>query len=239
LQSFSLEQRIPPSEVTLDLLKQLERVMLDDIASRSAPSSGEAQPEYSIAITDSFGTETLTTIADYRPLLLPNTTSAVVVKFQNPYRSLPRIKVDIAFNLNRDFSAVKVDVTDDSAREVAMGVAEKLRQVLAPQRRSHAFLHPGMTGEVVRTVLGAIGIPTAVVGAIAANNTTVTILVTIFTVLVLAHWFAGRSLRPYIIFDSQRNRGRAAIWNWFIFGLLTFVVFSTALVAFRKSLLGF
>jgi hypothetical protein len=246
LSQYRLEREIPPSEVTIDLLRQLEKVILDDIAARFTLSSEEKQLWYSIDITDAFGTETLTTIDAYRPSVFPDTTTAVVVSLLRMHGAYPRIAVRLAFNLRLTASVLRVDAEDDAAREIATGIADRLLQVLAPHRGTHAFFHPGPVawGMWAFFLIGAVITPiclsaTGIIPISDPRYITVSMVASIVAVLCLAYWLVGYALRPYIIFDSRRNRGRTSLWNWFIYGLLTFVVFTTLLLAFRKYWLGF
>lgn len=138
--SFELERNIPPSEVTLDLLRVLQRVLLDDVAPRSS-GSRPGKLKFDISIVDSFGEESIARIEDYRPLLLPDTTSAISIRYISPFEAAPEITVRVAFSLQRHMSRFQVQVAGDAARDVALGVADLLTRVLEPQRRAHSFFH--------------------------------------------------------------------------------------------------
>lgn len=248
MQEFTLERKIPPTEVTLDLLRQLEKVLVEDLRKGLPAFACEAAPKFQIAITDSFGTEIIGSIGDYRPLLLPDTTKSVVVRFRTAYQAPSSMEINIAFTIDQYFSKYSVDVKDSSAREVAIGFSEKVRQVLAPQRRGHAFLHAGGLGVAVAGLVAVFGFSFLMAGfsvesggimdKSAAKQVSIGMGGGLLS-LVALYVLAGQVLRPYIIFDSQQNRGRTMVWNWLIFGGLTFIVFTTVAFSFRKSLLGF
>ena len=68
---------------------------------------------------------------------------------------------------------------------------------------------------------------------------TVAIASLAFAGLCWVHYFVGAAVRPYIVFDSQRSRRMGSVWNWLVFGTLTFIVFGSALYWLRRQLLEF
>lgn len=234
--SFELERNIPPSEVTLDLIRLLQRVLLEDVAPRS--SGGRQEKErFGISIVDSFGEESISRIEEYRPLLLPDTTSAISIRYSSPYEARPDITVRLAFSLEPHMSRFQVQVVGDAARDVALGVADLLTRVLEPQRRAHAWFHLGVGFVAARFVVGFAALLVAVREAREAPDVATAGLAV--ALLCWTHWFVGASIRPYMVFDSQRSRRLGSVWNWLVFGTLTFLIFGSALYWLRRQFIGF
>lgn len=151
--SFELERKIPPSEVTLDLLTRLQKVLLEDVASRF--SNGDSRrSRFSISIVDAFGEEAIGRIEEYRPAMLPDSTAAVSIRYSSHYDSTPSVTVRVAFSLQRHMSRFQVTAEGDAARDTALSIADLISRVLEPQRRAHSFFHPGIGLEALRFTLG-------------------------------------------------------------------------------------
>jgi len=237
--SFQLSRKIPPSEVSLAFLKQLEEVLLVDVASQidtSATRPGETiESGYSLHIRDELGIEVLESVRAYRPLLLPDSTTLIRVTFSSPFRATPKVNVDIAFEETGSRSRFTVDVRGDHARDVAVGIADRISQVLSPQKRGSAFWYAPATvymanGAAIVMMVATImnpakpGIGIGGLGLMLAST--------------LYHQAITR-LRPYTIFESELSQRRASKWKWFVSGFWTFVIFGTVLVFVRRYFFGF
>jgi hypothetical protein len=131
-----------------------------------------------------------------------------------------------------------VETDGENARGSAIAIADKLERLLEPHRRLHAFLHPTTWFEGFLFVFGWV--PAALlVAALLAKDFDVALYSGMALFLLGAYIYAGKRLRPFVVFDSQASRRRGAVWNWFIFGVMTFLMFGTALVLFRRHLFGF
>jgi hypothetical protein len=235
---FALEKRLPSSEVTLDLLKTIEQLVWEQIAVMSARSPDAREDKYTVAITDAFGTETLGSIRDFRGALLPDSTTELALWFRSSYFGVtPQITLRIAFNSTSYLNRFKVEVEGDDPRATAVAISDKLQRILEPHRRMHGFLHPNSLGGALLIVLGG-AIVYSLLFALITKQEPVGLFAGAGVLLLIIYYMAGR-LRPFVIFDSQASHRKSAVWNWFLYGSLTFLVFTTLAVAFRRRLLGF
>jgi hypothetical protein len=80
---FKLERELPPLEITLDLLRAIENMILQEVKPLSTSSDNNRASTFAVVITDAFGSEELLGIDEFRPALLPDSTTVVDVKYRS------------------------------------------------------------------------------------------------------------------------------------------------------------
>jgi hypothetical protein len=179
-------------------------------------------------------------MSDYAPSKFPDSTKSIQLAYRNGYETTPRIAIDLVFSLDKDSSEYRVTVEGASPREIAVGLGERIEQLLAPHRRMHGFLHVGGLIELGRFLAILTGGILLLVDE--GNPESIHRSHQIGAVLVVAcgaHWFASKFIRPYVIFDSTANARRSQLWIWLVFGILGFILFGSLLPAARREYFGF
>src|SRR5258706_9252220 len=102
--TYTLQRRVAPSEVTRDVVEQIE----DRILAAAKLLSGDdfnPQRDFHVEIKDRIGTQRLGSIRGYPSPTFPNGTESLLLR----YWDLP-ILITIAFSLSRDSSNIDLTI---------------------------------------------------------------------------------------------------------------------------------
>jgi hypothetical protein len=226
---FSLEQKIPSCNVSKDFIKQIEEYLLKEVPELVQLPPDSFKDKYYVSLGDKYGTETLTSISEYRPATFADSIEYLTLSTG----AATPLEVKIRFTTEPRRSRIEISYQAPQAREVVMGVYEGLRKLLEPHRNMHFFFHPNM---IIQPFLVILLFASTVfpVGFWKESWSTlcagVALLIVTYSV---AHWF-----KPYVAFETRVNRIKAKWADWFVGGLATFIVFGTILTLVRKKIVG-
>ncbi len=192
--------------------------------------------EYSVKITDNLGTEKLTSIKDYTPALLPNSTESVRLSWKNGYSGTTRVELTIAFHGQAILAGVALGVVGANARELVVAVHDAIDRILEPHLNNHRWYHPFSASEIILPLVAFFLL--ALFSALRQQYPAASAAMAITGFILLWVWISSL-LKPWIAFDTPRQRRKDAVWKWMSLGFLSFVLFGTLLPQLRKILLGF
>jgi hypothetical protein len=235
--SFSYEQPLQSLRVTKDFLASLEQYLLKKVIETSIASAEEAETCLTIKIVDSLGSERLNSISQLDSTNFADSTAQIEVELETPYRrDGSRLKIRLNFAKSRLFSTVAISATAPNAKELVLGLKDGIMRTLEHHRTWHWICHP--IAQVWGLVFGAGTTLGIALYRADGKDTIYPFLLGIFF-LVFLYLFQLGSLRPYTVFDTRAAERSDKIWNWFITGLGTFVLFGTLFTLLRRPLLGF
>jgi hypothetical protein len=236
---FRIETELPSTKVTRELVKSLEHFISRrvDALMGEKDDRNEIASALKITITDALGSETMQTIDHFVPTKFPDTTKSIELSFSGPWNSaLKGLEIEIQFHKDRQFSRVRVSCENSNPRDLARGMVAGIHECLAPHPAHNAWLHPhalidGMLIGLAMAIFWVLpsALDYAPLGAVMA-------LATILVFLTCYLW-PLRRLRLYTVFDSPVSESRAKWWDWFLKGLIGFIVFGTLLALVRDRLL--
>jgi len=58
------------------------------------------------------------------------------------------------------------------------------------------------------------------------------------TIILILYWSIGKKIHPYTIFDSRKSSNYKKWSNWFLYGILGFIIFDVALAFILKLFYG-
>lgn len=235
---FSLEQKMPSCFVSRELLTSIETFLKTELPTKFGDSLGE-DVDYKISIKEKIGTETLAAVSDYSPANFSDGTTAIEIRWSNGYRAGTRLDILVDFDREYYLSQLKIDCTASTARETAKGVADSILRLVDSHRTQNWIFNPFKYPLTVpiATLLSFVLLAYAIVGLVLPSIRSWYFLAAAAAMLWIA--LSAHSFRPYISFDTHRQRVLNRIWIWFSLGVLGFIIFGTALPLLRKGLFGF
>lgn len=226
---FTLERRIPSCNVTKEFIGQVEEFLLNKVPQLANVSPDEMRKGYSVSLRDTYGTETMNSICHYRPDTFPDTLLHIEISTS----TWPVLRIELRFDTDKNYSRIRIKYRSPQAREVVMGIYEGFRNLLEPHRNMHYIFHPPA---VIDGVLGFLFFLTFRMSLERAMGTA-SMMGAAMSLLILTYWGA-RWLKPYVAFDTRRNRMKARWADWFIAGMASFIIFGTILPFLRKKFIG-
>lgn len=245
---FELERRIPSCFIDLDLLGRIEGYVLEGIPTLLGVEPETVARKFRVSLKDDSGTEEVARVSQFPSRTLPDATKEVSVRLylsefvelesesrKGEWRDL---SLWVTFSREPRSTKLVLSCTAPRAREIALGIADELGRRIEPSSTSNWVFHPSLG---VETLLSFVLFMLPVPISLAFMRTPAYVAypaAAAFVLLVLIRQVAPR-LKPYSSFDSRSQQALDRLWSWFLWGLLTFVVFGSLFTALRNKLLGF
>ncbi len=236
---FRMEQELPATRVTRDLVKSLESLIskqVDALAPKE-DNQDDLRAAKKVFVSDALGTETMQSIDDFGPSKFSDTTKLVGIYFSAPWgTSLKGLEIDIQFHNIRGLCRVKVACDGSNARELAHGITKSVLECIAPHENGNRWLHPKpFTGGVLFALTwGSLWFT---VMAIGAKSVRWPLGFAALFVLLLTYQWILPTLLTYTAFESSESDMRSSCYDWVIKSFLGFVLFGTVLALARDHIL--
>lgn len=243
MSTFKLERPIPSCLVKKDLLEKLESYLsnevpqfLNTLPAENNPLSILQQTKFSVSITDNFGTEEVDTMSQYPVPQFPNSTDKVFVILLAGVLGATRI--GIFFHKNREDSEISVECKGHNAREKAISIYEGIKRIIDNYSNWNWLYNPKIWLKAVLFGFAVIFLLPAI-GPLANYSITAALIVFLSFAALMSYLFLFGRLKPYIAFESTSYYRTKAMADWLFLGILTFIIFGTLFVYFRRAILGF
>jgi hypothetical protein len=236
---FRMEQELPSTLVTRELVKSLEALIskqIDALASKE-DNQGDLRAAKKVFVSDALGTETIQSIDDFGPSKFPDTTKQVGIYFSAPWgTSLKGLEIDIQFHNIRSLCRVKVACDGSNARELAHGITKSVLECIAPHETGNGWLHPKpfLSGVLFALASGSLWFSAMALGA---KSIPWALAFAVLFVLLITYQWVLPTLRPYVAFDSRASDIRGSWSDWATKGILGFILFGTVLALARDHIL--
>lgn len=233
--NFRLEKKLTSYEVSSDLLTHIECYLFKDVPEITNMDSNEIKEKYSLEITDYLGTETLKSIKEYSPSLFQDSTDEITLSLRTSRQKY--LSVLIRFNKDKPFSHIIVEYDGTNAREITISIFEGIKMIMDSHKTNNRFYHPPDYLDIALFITLVLSLETTI---ILFKNLTYTQRITALSIPIILILFMsiGKKIHPYTVFDSRKSRSYKKWSNWFLYGILGFIIFDVALAFILKPLYG-
>ncbi len=230
MSAYELDKRIKSTFVSLTLLQEIEKYLLDQGESQRKEDS---QIKYTVTIYDKFGEEGIDSFENYHRSSLPNEAKRInldVHDYHNDFR------IAVSFSRESAYSYLRVQVVDNSAKEKAIGIANTLESRLNEHKNLNFIFHSWLP-YLLPALLGlAIGWTTP---DLINNNISIGTLIGFFIIFIVLLYYCLKIVNPYSVLDTNRNRQISSFVKWILNGLAGVFLFGLLATLVRKYLIGF
>jgi len=198
----------------------------------------EVERRFSVNIHDDLGVETVSSVKDIPGGQFLDSTTQVRLDLDLRYgmKSFP-LEVDVKFNKDRTYSNLTISYSGGDARSFVAGLHDGIMRLVLSAKNNNDYFNPH---PVVEGALWFVSSIPLFAGSLAEkvfpNASSLGALV---TALMYAYLIVGKKLRPYTAFDTPATERNAKLMDWFIYGVLGFIVFGSLFVMLRRNVLGF
>lgn len=223
-------------KVTRDLLEELERYLVTNVARICSLSPDEAARSISIRVEDKRGAENFSSVSQFNTTKFPDSTKCVQLEVDTHiYADGTQLNLQIKFSRGRMMSklSIRCKSSSASARESVVGLKDGIFRVFEPSKTWHWICNPAP--EIWGVLIAAWIVLFFVVWDLIKYPVVRDGVA--FGIIALFICMAGlRYLRPYTVFDSRSSEWSDKLfWN-LLWGLLV----SGMLIPFvRKCAFGF
>jgi hypothetical protein len=230
--TFSHKETLPSCIITVGLLVEIESALKNKVPDVINLAKESVSGSFYASVIDSFGTHSFTDFSGLTSHDFSDTTSEIRCGISTyPSR---KMEVSLIFSKTRDNTKLSIDLTSHEPRSQITAIVDIIYRLLRPHMTTNHIFRPSY---IVGSVLGVIG----VVALLAVPQMKYP-LNEVFAFIILAELFyflVARPLKPYTEFDSRVYRDKKRLTDWFILGVLGFLLFGTLLPLIRKYVLGF
>ncbi len=240
MSGFTAQRSLPSTRVDRKLIEVLESYLLGvsvPLDDRERTSQLSLLESLQIDITDAAGVETLSSMDEYLAPRFPNQTERISIKrtcFVVGGDS--SIRVELVFATQRSSCKVTVSCVSKAARELALGVLERLMSFIKLHPAHNEKFHlpafwQGVIEGLTRLLFVAIG-ASYVFFPVFALLGTLLLAVLVIWFMVLPH------SRPFIEFDCDRTTRVRATIDWLWKGFWGSILFGVLLGVAWKYIVG-
>ena len=230
MSSYEIEQKIFSCFVSLSLLKELEKYLIEQ---GDQLYSGKNSPNYSVTIYDKYGKEHIESFDNYHRITLPNQARRVELSVGGHYQS--SFLIEVSFSKEPTFSFIRVEMSGSSAKERASGILEAIKTHIKEHKNLN-FLFYGTHVFIISMIpTVAIGV---FIGGIQKNIGADTV-VSGFLIIVGIIFLSLRLVNPYCVLDTKRNKSIASAVKWILNGLAGVFLFGLLAEYIRKYFFSF
>jgi hypothetical protein len=221
MNEFSIRKKLPSANISKELIQQLEKYLLKDIPTILQIDSAIIKEKYIIEITDELGTETLKSIYDYSLNKFHDGTKEITLGFQifNP----EELRIFIYLSVDDFASKLVLSFKSPKPREKANGIYNGILDHLKTHTNyNYLFHNPSING-----IVSGVGIILVAPISYFLRKQDIT-LALYFSILAIFLFLIGSKvdkIKPYSEFDTNKQRNYNRVFNWFLGGLLSFIVF--------------
>ncbi|MEW6682357.1 MAG: hypothetical protein AB1451_05440 [Nitrospirota bacterium] len=233
-----MEMILPSCCVDKDLLRGLEDYLKTAMGNLYGNQQEAFRDEYTLSITDSLGTEVLKSISDFGPALFSDRTQGITVEASRLYSKQELLMVRLRFHRRRASSELSINCHARNARELATALCDGLKRLLEPHRNFNWFYNPPIVVELIVFSLSPLVVFFSPAMTLRSQNIWL-ITSWVSAGLVVFYWVSRIVFKPYSSFDSRTSRTRSTLWNWFIYGIIGFLIFGTVFTMVRMRFFGF
>jgi hypothetical protein len=238
MSNFKLEKQLPSCDVDKKLLKGIQDYLLARAKALAGEDILEGNDRFSVQIHDDLGVETVRSVDDIPGEQFLDSTRRIQLQLNLKYglKSFP-LEIDVKFDKDRIFSNLNIAYSGDDARSAVAGFHDGIMRVVMSARNNNRYFNPPAFFEGVLWFSSSV--PMFVGSALGKHLPNAWSYGFLITALMWAYLIAGKRLRPYTAFDTPVTKRNAKLVEFFIYGLLGFVLFGTFFAAIRKNAFGF
>lgn len=236
-QTFKIGRRLDSIKVDKTILKEIENYCFLKLPDYLTISEEQIKLLFSTKINETNGEQNIDTIDNYEFSQFPDDTIYITTGFfyRDPVRD-SSYYLNICFSKEYYHSIIMIEIKSEYAKEKAIGINDHLLRIIYQNKTSNFLFHPTTLASGILFGLGICSLPFSLI--FVNYNIKLTILTLILSSLLLLYLFFLKSLKPYCSFDTNRQNKNDIYANYFLLGLLTFLVFSTGFVFLRDWLIG-
>ena len=222
--------------ITKSLIRNIEDFLRNNVPQiLDCNSEDTAALKMSISILDSFGEEKLPSIENHKHQFFRDDTKGIIIRYGFKQQN-KEIRITFRFGKEAKNSELSIYLPDKNARERVSAIEEGIGNILNQAKTINWLFHPN------EYIAGAILLVGVGCGILSLEDQYLTIARFYFGLIfwVAAFYFAiYQYLKPYSMFDTNKQKKLNAIYNWLIGGAASFIVFSCFATSVRRNIFGF
>lgn len=223
MREYEIKKYLVACHVSKALLNQLEIYIKNEIPKQIGVSKEIIEEGYSLSIREKTGEEKMKSISDYNISLFPDSTNRIKI---DAWISHPEKKFSISIVLDKEHSgkddSLVISYKSNNAREIVLGIHEGIKRIIEPCRNHNDLFHPNLEYDRVLTATKIFFFIFAIIRI--QTNHIIALISFLISLMITIYSFTAKTFRQYITYETNHNSRLKKWYNWFIVGLISFVI---------------
>jgi len=229
--NYKYSEKIPSLYVNKDLLENLESYFLEKIPVILNVNAEIIRNKYKLIIKDSNGEEEISSIKDFNLNIFPNDTKEISLNlyFWNDNQTN---SITIYLDKDRIGAKIKIEISNSNPKETTNGIISGLNQILFQNKNNNFLFHPNIWVDAIISGIGFLAFWVSL--NIFQSNVKLSISFLSVSIISLSYLSILKKLKPYISFDSNKQRKYDRNTSWLFYSFLAFIIFGNLLVYLKN-----
>jgi hypothetical protein len=230
--TYSQEKSIHSCFISKETVAELEAYVIKRLVELEQGEESQITAGYRVTITDTSGTEKLSSINSVTEPKFPNDTKSISLRYYNRLGANNSCTLSVKFTTDRIGTEYKIDLTAEDAKKKVRDTVLHIDDILKKHWTWSWIVHPTLVCLFVVLIVScgafAVGFFPAV--SFAAKGDSVTGLIAgiigapIGIIVPSLFLFVLPRLFPYITFDTKLNEGIRSRISWLVWGIVLAVL---------------
>ncbi|TGK08981.1 hypothetical protein EHO60_13215 [Leptospira fletcheri] len=231
---FYTEKPLRSVHIDIDLLSKLEAFILETIPELiPGRFKSKKSKQYSIELTDKYGSEQLDSFKKYKDKLLPDSISSLLIELKDAQKTF---ELSILFDMEEGGS-VTLDFESDNVRERAISIIEGIDLILRNYSTINRIYHPwnqiGSVAGIFALLLGIVSLSDVINGKyLEASGPG------FFTFALGFYYYIGKFLKTIVSFETRRYKALNKYYLWLVSSCSGFILSGIILTFFKNRFFG-
>jgi len=243
--SYKFENIIISSHITKELLLQIQNFLLYKLSDLYNIPNEDLKKSLKITICDKNGEEEFNNLETYPYTKFSDDTTQINIELNiyKPFHLAIFIRLSNAAYYIIQQKSIIIKCQHTNSKEITLTIYNSINQIFVTQkhyiRKLLYFTNPIFEGSMIAII-------SVLISQFYCYNLKIPIYIIYSTlfyffiiIILFCFKFVLKQLFPLYTFDSKKNDIILKYTNWFFLGLLSFIIFTTLFVYFRKRVIGF
>lgn len=236
-QTYRYKKTLKTVDVNKELLVDIERYCFKKLPELINVSEDEIRKVYKTTIEEINGEQQFDLIDNYEFKQFPDDTKKISTGFSFfDFKKDIEFTIHIYFGLEAMHSSVDIKIKSDNAREKAMGISQQLDRIINERKNMNFIFNPSLWLGFTITVFGIFLLSFSPL--LFKYNMKAGFASLFIVFMICAYFWLFKNWKPFCSFDTNRQNRNDKIANYFLLGILSFIIFSTGLYFIRKLIIG-
>jgi len=227
---YEVRKSITSCHVTIELLRELECYIYKTTKELSA---NEDDLNFTVALEDEYGEETLSSVQDYKRSKIPNNVHTIKLRASN-YRE--NLCVEVSFSEKQNYSYIRIEIDGEGAKEKAHGILSTVSEHVKEHKNLNFIFYGGHNYVLPMIVGGVFG---GSIDILSGNDLSTYNFYSLVLLVSILTYGLFKLFSPYSELDTKKNENVQKSIKWCLNGLAGVFIFGVLAYYLRNLVIGF
>ncbi len=233
---FKITKQLSSYEITIDLLKQIEKYLLKNIPEIVKINPEETETSFVISIIDGSKEANFKSIEDYDSNLFSDSTKRVVIhsNWCDTKCNIKLLDIKISFDRNKPLkSYITIEYEGNNSEEIAVAIYHGIKKIMDFNKTPDYYFYNKLFDMlvIIGTLLGVIILKLILRWTLIYMSIFYLIIIIELIIFFSFYAFLKNKFLFYTTFDSNRNRTKKKFQWLIITGLTAYIISAVPIIS--------